>query len=61
MAKSRNVGTSLSDPADGSEDVQAAFVDSVRTQATDDLAAVAVEYGILLKVTILRRVPPLHR
>jgi membrane protein involved in colicin uptake len=48
MAKSRNVGSTLSDPQDG-EDVSAAFVDAVRTQATDELAAVAVEYGILLK------------
>jgi hypothetical protein len=49
MAKSRNVGSSIAEPSEGEEDVQAAFVDAVRTQATDDLAAVAVEYGILLK------------
>jgi hypothetical protein len=49
MAKSRNVGSGLSDPNEEADDVQAAFVDAVRNQATDDLAAVAVEYGILLK------------
>jgi hypothetical protein len=49
MAKSRNISTNLNDPTEEQDVAQAAFVDAVRTQATDDLAAVAVEYGILLK------------
>jgi hypothetical protein len=50
MAKSRNVGSSMSDPSNSeAEDVQAAFVDAVRTQATDDLAAVAGEHILLIR------------
>jgi hypothetical protein len=43
------------------KDVQAAFIDSVRMQATVDFTAVTVEYDIFLKVTIPRRRDDLTR